>query len=583
MKFIRFLLLPVLLALLLCGCGQQTAAQTVTVLFEDNGDILFRNQIFDVPRGTGLTATVSIPAGQRIASVSYPGSLVSPCTLDTGTRREYQLTLPAVSYPAIVRLTLAPDLTTTYDIGTGEPLTVTETSQRLRVNTLPWQQDFARPGFYPLGWQNTQTREVIGFGSRFDHRSTQSVTLECAWMPCTDASSFDYAITEDGAVITGCHGTGDIILPDALDGQPVIGIAARAFGRVDCDTLALPATLQFVEPGAFEALTVKHLYLFDTLTQISDDAFGSLTLSHLHIHAARAPVYCGTYFDTLSEKIDYLDSMKDARKLILFCGSSARFGYNSPMLEEAFPGYTVVNLGVYAYANMLPQAMLLEQYLRPGDVVLSSPELDAIDMQFCGSNRLDKETFAMMESNYCLLAEIDLSGFTGIFDAFRDYQRSRSGMSPRSYDDIPAHYDEDNQPAPTLSYNRQGDYILHRPSNTDQKLFGIKRAFYNPSHIREEDWQGLNSVYDCFTAQGAQVFFTYSPRSARSISPDSDTSSIRALDEALRQRLHVPVISSIEDSLMDAFYFYGTDNHLTTEGAEIHTQAVIEDLKNVLQ
>lgn len=34
---------------------------------------------------------------------------------------------------------------------------------------------------------------------------------------------------------------------------------------------------------------------------------------------------------------------------------------------------------------------------------------------------------------------------------------------------------------------------------------------------------------------------------------------------------------------MDAFYFYGTDNHLTTEGAEIHTQAVIEDLKNVLQ
>ena len=583
MKFIRFLLLPVLLALLLCGCGQQTAAQTVTVLFEDNEDILFRNQIFDVPRGTGLTATVSIPAGQRIASVSYPGSLLSPCTLDTGTRREYQLTLPAVSYPAIVRRTLAPDLTTTYDLGHGEPRTVTETSQRLRVNTIPWQQDFARSGFYPLGWQNAQTGEITGFGSRFDHRSTQAVTLECAWMPCTDVSFFDYAITEDGAVITGCHGTGDIILPDALDGQPVIGIAARAFGRVDCDTLALPATLQFVEPGAFEALTVKHLYLFDTLTQISDDVFGSLTLSHLHIHAAREPVYCGTYFDTLSEKIDYLDSVQEARKLILFCGSSARFGYNSPMLEEAFPDYTVVNLGVYAYANMLPQAMLLEQYLRPGDVVLSSPELDAIDMQFCGSNAMDKETFAMMESNYDMLAEIDLSGFTGIFDAFRDYQRSRSGMSPRSYDDIPAHYDEDNQPAPTLSYNRQGDYILHRPSNTDRKLFGIKRAFYNPSHIREEDWQGLNSVYDCFTAQGAQVFFTYSPRSARSISPDSDASSIRALDEALRQRLHAPVISPIEDSLMDAFYFYGTDNHLTTEGAEIHTQAVIEDLKNVLQ
>ena len=581
MKFIRFLLLPVLLAAVLCGCGQQSAAQTVTVLFEDNEAVLFRNQIFDVPRGSGLTATVSLPAGQRIASVSYPGSLVSPCTLDTGTRREYQITLPAVSYPAVVRLTLAPDLATTYDIGTGEPLAVTETCQRLRVNTLPWQQDFARPGFYPLGWQNAQTGEITGFGSRFDH-SVQSVTLECAWVPCTDDAFFDYSITEDGAVITGYHSTGDIILPDTLGGQPVVGIAARAFGRVDCDILALPATLQFVEPGAFEALTVRHLYLFDTLTQISDDAFGSLTLSHLHIHAARAPVYCGTYFDTLSEKIDYLDSVQESRKLILFCGSSARFGYNSPMLEAAFPGYTVVNLGVYAYANMLPQAMLLEQYLRPGDVVLSSPELDAIDMQFCGSNALDKETFAMMESNYCLLAELDLSGFTGIFDAFRDYQQSRRGMSPRSYDDIPAHYDEESHSAPTLSYNRQGDYILHRPSNTDRKLFGIKRAYYNPSHIREEDWQGLNGVYDRFAAQGAQVFFTYSPRSERSISPDSDASSIRALDEALRQRLHAPVISAIGSSLMDAFYFYGTDNHLTTEGAVIHTQAVIADLKKAL-
>ena len=79
------------------------------------------------------------------------------------------------------------------------------------------------------------------------------------------------------------------------------------------------------------------------------------------------------------------------------------------------------------------------------------------------------------------------------------------------------------------------------------------------------------------------MFFTYSPRSQRSICSDSDSASIRALGQAFRERLHVPVISSIEDSLMDAFYFYGTDNHLTTEGAAIHTKAVIADLQRALE
>lgn len=583
MKFRSFLLLPVLLAALLCGCGPQAAIPTCTVLFEDNADVLFRSQVYAVPRGSSLTATVSIPAGQRIAAVSYPGCLISPSVQHTETRREYQLTLPAVSYPAIVRLSLLPDWTTTYRWGSEKSLAVTETGQRLRVNTLPWQEDFAQPGYYPLGWKNTQTGEIIGFGSRFDHTAAQEATLECAWLPCTDSAAFDYRADASGAVITGYHGSGSILIPHTLGGLPVVGIEAHAFGAVTAEIVALPHTLQFIRAGAFDSLTVNHLYLFDNLTQVSDAAFGTLSLRRLHIHAATAPVYCGSYFDTLSEKIDYLISVQEARKIVLFCGSSARFGYNSPMLEEALPDYRVVNLGVYAYSNMLPQAMLLESCLRPGDIVLSSPELDAIDMQFCGSKSLDREFFAMMESNYDMLTEIDLTGFTGIFDAFQSYQQARSRMTPRSYADIPAHYDEDNLPAPSLSYNRQGDYILHRPSNTDRKLFGIKRAFYNPDHIRPEDWQGLNAVYDRFLSRGAQVFFTYSPRSERSLSPDSDRASILALDDALRKKLHVPVISAIEDSLMDAFYFYGTDNHLTTEGAALHTQAVIADLQRALE
>ena len=55
------------------------------------------------------------------------------------------------------------------------------------------------------------------------------------------------------------------------------------------------------------------------------------------------------------------------------------------------------------------------------------------------------------------------------------------------------------------------------------------------------------------------------------------------LDALLRQRLHAPVISDIRSSLMDPLYFYATDNHLSTEGAEIHTTQVIDDLRRTLE
>ena len=34
---------------------------------------------------------------------------------------------------------------------------------------------------------------------------------------------------------------------------------------------------------------------------------------------------------------------------------------------------------------------------------------------------------------------------------------------------------------------------------------------------------------------------------------------------------------------MDPLYFYATDNHLSTEGAKIHTDQVIDDLRRALE
>ena len=189
----------------------------------------------------------------------------------------------------------------------------------------------------------------------------------------------------------------------------------------------------------------------------------------------------------------------------------------------------------------------------------------------------------MTESNYDLLSLLDCREFTHLFGAFGDFQSARMDMAPRSYHDSPAMYDEDGSRQEQATYNRYGDYILYRENNLSGENFGIKRAFYNASHITETDWQGVNAMYDSFTSKGVAVYFTYSPRSRTSISEDSTEESITELDALFRQRLHAPVISDIQSSLMDPLYFYATDNHLSTEGVHIHTAQVIDDLRRALE
>ena len=578
--------LCVLLSLSLTGCAPAgTTERTCNVIFEDNEELFFYRQVYPVTRGSDLTVSIGVPTGCRITSVNYDRWSVSGKTGWSESFDYYTLILHEVHYPVVIRLTAGPAYTTTYHFGSGDSLTVQEESPRLSPNTLPYEARFEKEGYLPIGWNTAPDGSGVhvGFGSQPVWEGGTKLELYTEYLPCTRLEDLTWEQAGGEITITGYHGSGDLVIPAQLDGLPVTAIAAGAFGDITADTAAFPPTLKTMEEGAFRSLTVEELYLFDDLETVSDASFGALSVAHLHINAVRPPVYCGSYFDTLSEKAAYLRSLEGQKKLVLFCGSSARFGYDSPMLETAFSDYKVVNMGVYAYANMLPQAMLVLRSLEPGDIVLSSPELDAIGTQFCGSAALDKETFAMMESNYDMLAGLDCREFTHIFDAFAQYQEARDWLSPVSYNDVPSQYDEDGNRMQETTYNRYGDYILYRENNTGGKTFGIKRAFYNADHITAQDWDGLNRVYDAFAARGARVFFTWSPRSRVSISEDSTEQSIAELDRLIRGTLHAQVISPIRDSLLDPLYFYGTDNHLSTEGVELRTRQVIEDLRRALE
>ena len=89
----------------------------------------------------------------------------------------------------------------------------------------------------------------------------------------------------------------------------------------------------------------------------------------------------------------------------------------------------------------------------------------------------------------------------------------------------------------------------------------------------------LNREYQRFLDKGIRVLFTYTPRNRSSITEESTKEKRAELDRTLRDKLCVPVISRIENSLISGEYFFLIDSHLSTEGVRLHTQQIVDDLK----
>ncbi len=466
----------------------------------------------------------------------------------------------------------------------GDAIALPVDNAHLRVNTAQGTGYFRREGYVLTGWNTAPdgSGERIGLGSRTERRD--GLALYAQWAKVSPEGSFSYEFREGQAWITGYSGAAPrCVVPEELGGSPVRGICAGAFRDGAFEELILPHTLYTVEDGAFHGCAVREITLFDTLREVSDESFQDCRgLKTLHVNAATSPVYSGSYFDTFSDKYDWLLSLKGRKKLVLASGSSGRYGYDSPTLAAAFPDYVPANMGVYAYTNALPQLELIRGLMEEGDVLLSAPEFDAAEEQFCASSRLDAPFWAMMESNYDAAALLDLRNYSGVLDSLGEYLAARRGMAGRNYGESPASYDDDGNRYAFATYNQYGDLTLTRPNGERDVCLRHNIADYTTANITPGRVEALNDVYRRFLDGGIAVYFTYTPRNRNSLTADSTPATRRELHNYLTEHLCVPVISDIEDSLYAGNYFYLIDSHLSGEGAAIRTKRVIEDLRPYL-
>ncbi|MBQ6565183.1 MAG: leucine-rich repeat protein [Clostridia bacterium] len=465
------------------------------------------------------------------------------------------------------------------DANGGVPVHGTETrisfpisATHLRTNTPLGQNLFQRQGFVPLCWNTVPdgSGEDIPFGSRTD--SENGKTLYMRWIPQTLEKELIWEEKDGEAWVTGWVGSGNILaLPEKLGGMPVTHLVKGAFEQAEIETAILPPTLFSIEQNTFVGSAVREIWLYDSLYYVYETSFSDCrNLRTLHIGAATAPRYSISYFGAFADKLDWLRLHRETPKIVLAGGSATRYAYDSERLAAAFPEFIPVNMGVYAYTNMLPQYRIMEHFMMPGDILISAPEFDTVKTQFCVSNAMDERFWNMAEADWACVSMLDLQEYSEVFSSLSDFLHARRMMTVHRYEESPSWFDDDGNAASKPTYNCYGDYTLARPNGNADVLLQSYRADYTEASFLPETINSLDRIYQEFKDLGVKVFFAYAPRNHSALTEESISEARLALDRYLRERLHVPFLLSIEDSLYYGWQCYLIDNHLSDEGVKIH-------------
>ena len=122
--------------------------------------------------------------------------------------------------------------------------------------------------------------------------------------------------------------------------------------------------------------TLKRIIIFVLAVIAIILPFGVFAL----VFSVQPHIYSKTYYAALVDKVNYLESVKGKKKIILIGGSNVAFGFDSKTLEKTFPDYKAVNFGLYAMLGTKIMLDLAIDSVGKGDIVFIIPEISEQSM-----------------------------------------------------------------------------------------------------------------------------------------------------------------------------------------------------------
>jgi len=278
------------------------------------------------------------------------------------------------------------------------------------------------------------------------------------------------------------------------------------------------------------------------------------------------------YLATLQDKVQLLKDTPSPR-IIFLGGSNLAFGLDSPQIA-AKTDYHPVNLGLHVSYGLDPQFQMLKKHLRSDDLVVLCPEYGMFETGFGCKIEIAVETYDIWaESLEFLQPSIE-------------QPLQPLGRSPlRRFADLVANgrrefADSLNKSAGIYDrrgFNEYGDHIAHHKASSKSANKTLNKPRIPSQKDVSQAAVELNSFIALCESKGASVVFPHPPLVTENLT--SQSAEALVFDQALRQHLSCPVITSIDEITLETEFFFDTNYHLTQAGGEYRTAAICEGLR----
>ena len=226
-----------------------------------------------------------------------------------------------------------------------------------------------------------------------------------------------------------------------------------------------------------------------------------------------------------------------------------------------------IALGATAYLGIEYYLALIDDELHPGDIVVLAPEFAMLQNVVSYST-----TWTAVENSPALLAALPVSYWPGMVSSYYTYSRQKLDLHRQK--GAPTATAQEQYAA--FGFGPWGDIVTERESILESGCDKNNLLTLDDTSLSDDVVKAVRRFAKKAQKAGATVVLTWAPFDE--LAYTGTTQQLEEFQMQLETQTNLPYIGQLADCMLPAKLFYDSNNHLTSQGAELRTQMLLDDL-----
>lgn len=253
-------------------------------------------------------------------------------------------------------------------------------------------------------------------------------------------------------------------------------------------------------------------------------------------------------------------------RILVVGGSSVPYSIQCEQVAEA-AGMPCIALGATAYLGLEYYLALIDDELHPGDIVILAPEFAMLQNAVSYST-----TWMAVENSPSLLAALPVSYWPGMVSSYYTYSRQKLDLLRQK--GAPTTTAQEQYAA--FGFGPWGDIVTERESMLENGYDKNNILTLDDSSLSDDVVKAMRRFAKKAQKAGATVVLTWAPFDT--LAYTGTAQQLEEFQTQLESRTGLPYVGRLTDCMLPAELFYDSNNHLTSEGAELRTRMLLDDL-----